>query len=270
MDGDGAPRRRARCVDRHRRPHARDGRGAGNRSRRPRLVRRHLGHDDGGDDAAVGLSDGASLRTCLGRGGPPRGAGGADVGVRHGLPRRLDGVRARRLRSLPSRPNFRLRLPRPGPGGAQTPRGRWDRAGPYVVGGAVAAAGLYELTPLKSVCLRHCRSPLHFVLGGWRPGWRGAVRMGSEHGAYCVGCCWGLMIVLFALGVMSLFWMALVAAVIFVQKIIPWGERLTTAFAVALVPPGIGVAAAPGSVPALTQPGSNPAMNMKTNTDKMN
>jgi predicted metal-binding membrane protein len=144
----------------------------------------------------------------------------------------------------------------------------WDRAGPYVVGGAVAAAGLYELTPLKSICLRHCRSPLHFVLGGWRPGWRGALRMGSEHGAYCVGCCWGLMIVLFALGVMSLFWMALVAAVIFVQKIVPWGERFTTALAVALVALGIWVAAAPGSVPDLTQPGSNPAMNMKMNTDK--
>ena len=148
----------------------------------------------------------------------------------------------------------------------------WDRAGPYVVGGAVAAAGLYELTPLKSVCLRHCRSPLHFILGGWRPGWFGALRMGSAHGAYCVGCCWGLMIVLFALGVMSLFWMALVAGVIFVQKIIPWGERFTTALAVALVALGIWVAAAPGSVPDLTQPGSNPGMKMepdKTSTDKM-
>jgi hypothetical protein len=93
--------------------------------------------------------------------------------------------------------------------------------------------------------------------------------MGSEHGAYCVGCCWGLMIVLFALGVMSLFWMALVAAVIFVQKVIPWGERFTTALAAALVALGIWVAAAPGSVPDLTQPGSNPAMNMKMNTDKM-
>src|SRR5438105_10223973 len=94
----------------------------------------------------------------------------------------------------------------------------WDRSGPYVVGVAVAAAGLYELTPLKSVCLRHCRSPLHFLLGGWRGGWRGAFRMGLEHGTYCLGCCWGLMIVLFAVGVMSLFWMALVAGVIFVQK----------------------------------------------------
>ncbi len=66
----------------------------------------------------------------------------------------------------------------------------WDRGGRWVAGAAIAAAGLYELTPLKSVCLRHCRSPLHYVLGGWRSGRVGAVRMGVEHGAYCVGCCW--------------------------------------------------------------------------------
>jgi predicted metal-binding membrane protein len=138
----------------------------------------------------------------------------------------------------------------------------WNRAGPYVVGAALLAAGLYELTPLKSVCLRHCRSPLHFVLGGWRDGWPGALRMGSEHGAYCVGCCWGLMIVLFALGVMSLFWMMLVAAVIFAQKILPGGDRAVGAVAVGLVALGIWVASAPGTVPDLTQPGKAPAMKM--------
>jgi predicted metal-binding membrane protein len=138
----------------------------------------------------------------------------------------------------------------------------WDHQGPYVVGAAVAAAGLYELTPLKSVCLRHCRSPIHYILGGWREGWLGALRMGSGHGAYCVGCCWGLMIVLFALGVMSLFWMALVAAVIFAQKIVPGGERVSHALALALVALGIWVAAAPGSVPDLTQPNKAPAMKM--------
>ena len=131
----------------------------------------------------------------------------------------------------------------------------WDRSGPYVAGALVAFAGLYELTPLKNVCLRHCRSPLHFVLTGWRNGIRGAVRMGSEHGAYCVGCCWGLMIVLFAVGVMSLFWMAVVAALIFAQKVLPYGDRLVRVFAVAFVAFGIWIAAAPGSVPGLTQPG---------------
>ena len=135
----------------------------------------------------------------------------------------------------------------------------WDSAGPYVVGSAVALAGLYELTPLKSVCLRHCRSPLHFVMHGWRNGWGGAFRMGAEHGAYCVGCCWGLMLVLFVLGVMSLFWMAVIAAIIFVEKIGPWGQRLTRPLAVAFVALGIWIAAAPGSVPGITQPNSDAA-----------
>jgi predicted metal-binding membrane protein len=135
----------------------------------------------------------------------------------------------------------------------------WDRNGPYVAGAAIVAAGLYELTPLKSVCLRHCRSPLHFILGGWRDGRLGAIRMGAEHGGYCVGCCWGLMIVLFALGVMSLTWMAVVAALIFAQKVFPHGERLTRVFAVVFVAAGIWVAADPGSVPGLTQPSSGAA-----------
>jgi predicted metal-binding membrane protein len=135
----------------------------------------------------------------------------------------------------------------------------WDSAGPYVAGGAIVAAGLYELTPLKSVCLRHCRTPLHFVLGHWRDGRVGAVRMGVEHGAYCVGCCWGLMVVLFALGVMSLTWMALVALLILAQKVLPYGERLTRVFTVAFIVAGVWVAAAPGSVPGLTQPNSDQA-----------
>jgi predicted metal-binding membrane protein len=136
----------------------------------------------------------------------------------------------------------------------------WNRQGPYVAGALVALAGIYELTPLKSVCLRHCRSPLHFVLGGWREGTSGAIRMGTEHGAYCVGCCWGLMLVLFALGVMSLFWMAVVAALIFAQKVLPHGDRLARVFAVAFVAFGTWIAVAPTSVPGLTQPGTQPGM----------
>jgi predicted metal-binding membrane protein len=135
----------------------------------------------------------------------------------------------------------------------------WHSSGAYIAGAAIAAAGLYELTPLKSLCLHHCRHPLHFVLGNWRPGWTGAIRMGGEHGAFCVGCCLGLMLVLFALGVMSLTWMAVVAVLIFAQKVLPGGEALTWAFAVVLVAAGIWVAAAPGSVPGLTLPDSNAA-----------
>lgn len=140
----------------------------------------------------------------------------------------------------------------------------WDEYGPIVAGSAVALAGLYQLTPLKSVCLKHCRTPLHFVLHGWREGYVGALRMGGEHGAYCVGCCWGLMLILFALGVMSLVWMAVVAAVIFAEKVTPFGQRLSRVFAVAFVLFGIWVALAPGSVPALTQPDEDSPGMMQT------
>jgi predicted metal-binding membrane protein len=140
----------------------------------------------------------------------------------------------------------------------------WDRAGPYVAGGAIVAAGLYQLTPIKDVCLRHCRTPIHFLSHGWRGGRLGALRMGAEHGVYCVGCCWGLMIVLFSLGVMSLFWMAAIAGVIFAEKVFPYGMRLTRVLAVAFVALGIWIAASPGSVPGLTDPSKvGPSMRME-------
>jgi predicted metal-binding membrane protein len=136
----------------------------------------------------------------------------------------------------------------------------WDRAGPYVAGGAVAAAGVYQLTPLKEICLRHCRGPLHFILHGWRTGRIGALRMGVEHGLYCIGCCWGLMVILFAVGVMSLFWMAAIAVVIFAEKALPYGIRLAKVFALAFVAFGIWIAVAPSSVPGLTDPAKTPSM----------
>jgi predicted metal-binding membrane protein len=130
----------------------------------------------------------------------------------------------------------------------------WNRGGRFVAGGALVLAGLYELTPLKDVCLRHCRGPLHFVVGGWRAGILGAMRMGFEHGLYCVGCCWGLMLALFALGAMSLTWMAVIAAVIFAQKVLPMGGRLVPVVAVAFVAIGIWMAASPSTVPGLHVP----------------
>jgi predicted metal-binding membrane protein len=139
----------------------------------------------------------------------------------------------------------------------------WDERGPLVAGGVLAAAGLYQLTPLKTACLRHCRSPLQFLLRA-RPGRLGAVRMGIEHGAVCVGCCAGLMLVLFALGVMSLFWMGIVAVAILVEKTMPGGQAVARGLVVALVGLGIWIATAPESVPGLTQPG---AMQMHTGTD---
>ena len=86
----------------------------------------------------------------------------------------------------------------------------------------ILAAAIYQLTPAKDICLRKCRGPIQFLLGAWKPGYSGALRMGVEHGAWCVGCCWALMAALFALGVMSVGWMAFVAALIAVEKLLPW------------------------------------------------
>lgn len=144
----------------------------------------------------------------------------------------------------------------------------WERQGPIAAGVAIALAGLYELTPLKSACLKHCRSPLHFVLHGFRKGIGGGLAMGVEHGLWCVGCCWGLMLVLFALGVMSVLWMAVVAALVFVEKILPRGPLAARGVALLLVAGGIWVAAAPGSVPGLTQPGSGPMAGMDMPSEK--
>jgi len=130
----------------------------------------------------------------------------------------------------------------------------WNRQGPYVAGAALALAGLYQLSPLKEACLRHCRGPFRYLVHGWRDGRTGALRMGAEHGLFCVGCCWGLMLALFALGVMSLFWTALVAAAMFAEKVLPRGERLAHGLALVLVALGLFVAFAPAHVPHLTQP----------------
>jgi predicted metal-binding membrane protein len=138
----------------------------------------------------------------------------------------------------------------------------WDERGPLVAGAAIVLAGMYQLTPLKNVCLHHCRTPLHFVRNRWRDGGLGALGMGLEHGLFCVGCCSGLMLILFAVGAMSLGWMALIAGLIFAEKVLPFGGRLPAALAVCFVVLGAWVAAAPGSVPGLTQPGEAPAMQM--------
>ncbi|HVD58005.1 MAG TPA: DUF2182 domain-containing protein [Thermoleophilaceae bacterium] len=138
----------------------------------------------------------------------------------------------------------------------------WDEQGPLVAGVAIAFAGAYQLTPLKKACLRHCRAPLHFVRRRWRDGGVGALGMGLEHGLFCVGCCSGLMLILFAVGAMSLVWMALIAGLIFAEKVLPFGARLPALLAVSFVLLGAWVAAAPGSVPGLTQPGQAPAMQM--------
>lgn len=82
-------------------------------------------------------------------------------------------------------------------------------------------AGIYQLTPAKNACLKHCQSPLQFVIGHWRPGPRGALSMGLQHGGYCLGCCWALMALLFVGGVMNLAWIGGLAAYVLIEKLIP-------------------------------------------------
>ena len=130
----------------------------------------------------------------------------------------------------------------------------WDEAGRWVAGSTLLVAAIYELTPLKDVCLGKCRSPLGFLLGAWRDGRAGALRMGAEHGAWCVGCCWALMAALFALGVMSVAWMAFVAALIAVEKTLPWRRAATYGTAAILLVLSVLVLAAPDVIPALTIP----------------
>jgi predicted metal-binding membrane protein len=144
----------------------------------------------------------------------------------------------------------------------------WDRAGRWAAAGVLAAAAIYEFTPLKNVCLTRCRGPLGFLVFEWRDGRAGAVRMGVVHGAWCLGCCWALMAALFALGAMSLVWMIVIALVIAVEKMLPWRAAATAGVAALLAALAIGVAAAPGRVPGLTIPSDKHAMPMSGMTHK--
>jgi predicted metal-binding membrane protein len=138
----------------------------------------------------------------------------------------------------------------------------WDRAGRWIAGATLLAAAAYELTPLKSVCLQKCRSPLGFLLGAWRDGRAGAVQMGARHGAWCVGCCWALMAALFALGVMSIAWMAFVAALIAAEKVLPWRRVATYGTAMVLLVLGLLLLLSPDAIPALTIPSGDSMQQM--------
>lgn len=95
---------------------------------------------------------------------------------------------------------------------------------PFIGGIVFIIAGLYQFTPLKHACLKHCRSPFAFIMNEWRDGKLGAIRMGASHGAYCLGCCWFLMVLLFVGGVMNLIWVAAIAAYVLAEKIMPAGQ----------------------------------------------
>jgi predicted metal-binding membrane protein len=136
----------------------------------------------------------------------------------------------------------------------------WDDAGRYLAAGVIAGAGLYQLTAAKDACLRRCRDRTMFMRAHWRPGRTGALRMGVEHGGFCVGCSWALMAALFALGAMSLTWMAVVSVLIAAERLLPRPARLGVALV--LVALAAGVALVPGDVPALTVPGPMSQMTM--------
>jgi predicted metal-binding membrane protein len=135
----------------------------------------------------------------------------------------------------------------------------WGEGGPYLAGGVILAAALYELTPLKRICLRHCRDPSLQTAGG-HSGFPGALRSGIVHGGFCVGCCWALMAALFAVGVMSVAWMVVIAALIAADKLLPWSSLATVGVVVVLAVLGASVAFASDRVPGLTVPGSPQAM----------
>jgi predicted metal-binding membrane protein len=127
-------------------------------------------------------------------------------------------------------------------------RATWGR---LALGVVLVGAGLYQLTPLKRLCLDHCRSPLAFVISHWREGRLGALRMGLTHGAYCLGCCWALFAVLVAAGVMSLAWMLLLTLVVFAEKVLPYGRRAAYGVGVAFLVLGILVAAGRVTMPGM-------------------
>jgi predicted metal-binding membrane protein len=114
---------------------------------------------------------------------------------------------------------------------------------PVMSGALLLAAGVFQWTPLKRACLRGCRSPLSFLMSEWREGTAGAFSMGLRHGAYCVGCCWALMALLFVVGVMNLLWVAVIALFVIAEKVLPRGELLGHIGGVALVAAGIAVMA---------------------------
>jgi predicted metal-binding membrane protein len=120
---------------------------------------------------------------------------------------------------------------------------------PRFGGGLLIMAGVYQLSPLKYVCLNKCRTPMSFILSAWRDGYGGAFRMGIEHGAYCLGCCWLLFLLLFPLGMMNIIVLAAVTALIFAEKSLPVGRQVARAAALALVVYGAVVIFQPDALP---------------------
>ena len=118
-------------------------------------------------------------------------------------------------------------------------------------GGLLIVAGLYQLSPLKQICLTKCRTPLGFLLGSWRDGYGGAFRMGLDHGLYCLGCCWLLFVILFPLGIMNVAAMAGLTLLIFAEKSLPVGRQVSRLAALALIGYGALAVFVPGVLPTM-------------------
>ncbi len=118
-------------------------------------------------------------------------------------------------------------------------------------GGVLITAGLYQLSPLKSICLSKCRTPISFILNSWRDGYAGSFRMGVDHGVYCLGCCWMLFVILFPLGMMNVAAMALITLLIFAEKSTPIGRQMARGAALALVTYGAFVVIVPDALPTM-------------------
>lgn len=125
---------------------------------------------------------------------------------------------------------------------------------PYGIAIALLGAGCYQFSPLKMRCLRQCRSPMGFLMGHWREGYGGTLLLALRHASYCLGCCWALMIVLVVAGGMGLNWVALIAALVFVEKILPLGPWTARAGGAVLVLLGFAVAFQPALAAALRGP----------------
>lgn len=125
---------------------------------------------------------------------------------------------------------------------------RWpafDAAMPYAIAAVLVAAGVYQLTDAKRVCLRHCEAPLGFLMRRWSSGYGATLRLAVEHAGYCVGCCWALMVILVTAGAMSIAWVLAIAAVVFAEKVLPRGWRTARLVGVGLIALGLAIALRP-------------------------
>lgn len=142
---------------------------------------------------------------------------------------------------------------------------RWPSAAtaaPYAVACVLAAAGAWQLSAAKRACLRHCESPLGFLMRRWRSGYGATLRLAAAHASYCVGCCWGLMLVLVAAGAMSLPWVLAITAVVFAEKVLPGGARTARAIGVLLFVAAAAVAVRPELAGTSTGPAGRGGMPM--------